>query len=105
MPLATPKKEGLIECPKCGWCHFGVSEEYVKNWELEWERFWPTLDQEGRDLYGLPDGPPTRDQYLCCFRCGNKERNTFFISKKNLYGHTIQPILVTPEQEKTWNVK
>lgn len=89
----------LMECPKCGWCHFGVTEAYVRNWEIEWKEFWPTLDESGRDAYGVPNGPPTRDGYEQCFRCGNKDRSGFFKSTKSLYGHTIQPIQLTKQQE------
>lgn len=86
----------LMQCPKCGWCHFGVTEAYVRDWEATWA----TLDESGRECYGLPDGPPKRaDSYEKCFRCGNADRGSFFKSTKNLFGHTINPILLTREQE------
>ena len=84
----------LVECPKCGWVHFTVSERYVRNWEKEWAKVWPTLSDSGRAAYGLPDGPPSRDGYLRCFRCGNSDLGTFFETKKVLQGHTVQPILL-----------
>mgnify|MGYP006293611433 CR=1 FL=1 len=83
-----------MECPKCGWVHFAVDEAYVKEWEADWARIWPTLDESGRAAYGLPDGPPTRDSFLKCFRCGNSDRAAFFVTTKYLNGQTIQPILI-----------
>jgi predicted nucleic-acid-binding Zn-ribbon protein len=83
----------LVECPKCGWVHFAVNEKYVKNWEEEWKHYFDTKPKDWLAAYGITDAPPTRDQYLQCFRCGNKEISTFFITEKDLNGHTIQPIL------------
>jgi uncharacterized C2H2 Zn-finger protein len=77
----------LVECPKCGWVHFAVTEEYVQKWEKEWQHYFNTSDKE------TLDSPPTREGYLCCFRCGNTDRENFFITKKELNGNTIQPIL------------
>lgn len=82
-----------MECNKCGWVHFSVSEEYVKNWEKEWQHYFETWDRETLASYGITDAPPTRDQYLECFRCGNRDTKNFFPTKKILNGHTIQPIL------------
>lgn len=84
----------LLECPQCGWVHVGVSEVFVKGWEEDWKRFWPTLNQEGREAFNLSDGPPTREGYLKCFNCGNRELSSFFPTNKNLDGYTIQPILI-----------
>jgi uncharacterized C2H2 Zn-finger protein len=84
----------LVECPQCGWVHFAVDEDYVKQWEDDWAKFWPTLDEKGREAYGLPDGPPSRDEFLKCFVCGNRDRSLFYPSSKNMDGHTIQPILM-----------
>jgi len=92
----------LLECPKCGWCHFGVTEEYVQKWEKDWVVHWDKLDEKGRESYGCSEAPPTREEYLRCFRCGNPEVENFFQSKKSLNGHTIQPVLLTPQQEKEW---
>jgi hypothetical protein len=105
-------REMLLECPGCGWCHFPVTEAYVKDWEEDWQRLFEKNDERWLNAYGItkdpnyqPDerrlryGPPTREEYLHCFRCGNPDRASFFESKKTLNGHTIQPILLTPQQE------
>ncbi len=88
-----PDFNNLLECPNCGWVHFGVSKEYVAKWQQDWNEYWPTLTQIGRDAFGLPDGPPNDSQYHECALCGNKELEKFFETKKDLYGHTIGPIL------------
>lgn len=91
----------LVECPKCGWVHFAVDEAYVKNWEKEWQRYYQTWSKERLSAYGVTDATqPTREQYLQCFRCGNKDTQVFFLTKKDIYGHTIQPILWENECEK-----
>ncbi len=99
--MSTPRNPEadmpLVECPKCGWVHFAVTEEYVREWERDWAKFWPTLDEGGRDAYGLPDGPPERTGFLECFRCGNQTTSSFVPSQKNVDGHTIQPILWEPK--------
>jgi uncharacterized C2H2 Zn-finger protein len=87
------KDRELVECPKCGWVHFSVSEEYVQNWEKEWQHYFNTWSKESLANFGITDSPPTREQYLYCFNCGNHDRDSFFITKKTLNGHTIQPIL------------
>lgn len=84
----------LVECPKCGWVHFAVDEEFVVDWEKKWATFWPTLDQSGKEAYGVLAGPPTRKEYLECFFCGSADRSSFFKSQKDVTGHTIQPILI-----------
>jgi len=97
-----PSKTGvLLECPKCGWYHFPVTEAYVRQWEEEWQQHFQEWDKETLSHYGITDetGPPTREDYLRCFRCGNPDRGSFYVSSEDLHGHTIQPILLTPEQE------
>jgi predicted nucleic-acid-binding Zn-ribbon protein len=84
----------LLECPKCGWVHFGISQKDVDQWLKDWQDRWPTMTIEDRKAYGLTDGPPTIEQeYMKCFRCGNQKIEEFFESKKDLFGHTIQPVL------------
>lgn len=80
-------------CNKCGWVYFVVSREYIENWKKDWEVFWPTLDAQGKENYGLPNGPPTDKQYLKCW-CGNSYKN-FRDSKPEdcPNGCTISPIL------------
>lgn len=36
----------FVECPKCGWVHFAVSEAYVKDWEEDWARLWLTYTRK-----------------------------------------------------------
>lgn len=86
-------KNELVECPKCGWVHFSVSEAYVQNWEKEWQHYFETWDKERLEAYGITDAPPTREGYLRCFNCGSKDIKSFFITNKDVGGHTIQPIL------------
>ena len=83
----------LIECPKCGWVHFAVSEEYVRQWEADWKHAVETRPKEWLANYGVTDTPPSREQYQRCFRCGNRDTNDFFLTNKDVAGRTIQPIL------------
>ena len=93
----------LLECPKCGWVHFAVSEEYVQKWEAEWAEYARTWPAEQLAHYGLkPNKPPTRDSYLHCFFCGNDEIDKFIpdsprCQKVSNKGHTIQSILWEPK--------
>jgi hypothetical protein len=87
----------LVECPKCHWVHFAVSKDYIEEWQDGWNKYWPTLDEEGRAMFGLPDGPPGPEGYYQCFRCGNPDTLSFLpessmCQKVSLNGHTIQPI-------------
>ena len=82
----------LVECNKCGWVHFTQTAKDVEEWHQGWLKFWPTLDDEGKAAYGLLDGPPSKDSYYHCFRCGGDYRD-FKDTQKDMYGHTIQPIL------------
>lgn len=88
-----------VTCNKCGWVHFAVSAAYVKSWHDEWLEYWPTLDDEGKDAFGLKDGPPTTDSYLHCFLCGGSYRN-FRDSREgdSPEGSTIGPILARDEE-------
>lgn len=88
-----PYLQNLIECNRCGWVYFGVSEQYVTEWLEDWAKYWPTLDQQSRENFGLPNGPPNDSEYRACGRCGNKHLEKFFKTKKDLYGSTIGPIL------------
>lgn len=84
-----------VTCLNCGWVHFSVSKDYVNNWQEEWKKYWPTLDKEGREMFGLPDGPPgPEEEYYKCFFCRGSYKN-FRDSKLNDCpdGCTIQPIL------------
>ncbi len=92
----------FVECSKCGWVHFAVSEAYVQQWEKDWEAYWPTLDEQGRENFGLPDGPPTRHGYLHCFRCGASHKQMKRGDSKGISGrgHTIQPILWEGDGDK-----
>lgn len=85
--------EKLIECNACGWVHFKVSEGYVQAWEKDWHHCFETWPKERLASHGITDKPPTRERFLACARCGNKELDKFFESKKSLPGQTIQPIL------------
>ncbi len=61
-----------VVCNRCHWVHFEVSAEYVRIWEAGWKTYWPTLDTEGKEMFGLADGPPVAaDEYLNCSRCSN----------------------------------
>lgn len=86
-------KFNLLECNKCQWVHFGVSEKYIDHWEKEWAERFKTMTPESRSHFGLTDRPPTREQYLQCFNCGNKDIDSFKTSNRDVSGRTIQPVL------------
>ena len=85
-----------VVCNNCNSVHFEVSHKYVKDWLEDWEAFWPTLDQVGKDAYGLPDEPPTTASYYVCHRCGGSHLNFRDSTPEELakiFGSTINPIL------------
>ncbi len=83
----------LLECPMCGWCHYGVDEDYVGKWKQDWAEYFKTMSKEDKECFGLIDKPPSDDTYRHCFGCGNRDLHEFFESTKDLTGHTIGPIL------------
>lgn len=96
-----------VICKKCSWVHFEVDNDHISHWKVTWDKFWPTLDQSGRESYGLPDGPPTPESYYQCFRCGGDYKNMRELTEadKFLDGNTIQPILRRDqEKNKDWDV-
>lgn len=86
-----------VECNKCGWVHFEVTADYVRKWLKDWEAFWPTLSDEGKGNYGLPEGPPSVVEYLRCGTCGNNYKD-FKDSTRVLNGQTIGGILSRDEE-------
>ena len=94
-----------VKCKKCGWIHFSVSLEYCKAWEKDWEVFWATLEERGRDAYGCLSGPPKiEDTYLTCHCCGGSYKDFTEATEEDrdkVYGSTINPIL---EREKNETV-
>lgn len=65
----------LAACLSCNWFHVSVDKSFVENWKKEWAEYWPTLDKEGRESFGVEDGPPSEKIYESCFRCGNPHSN------------------------------
>ncbi len=85
-----------VRCNNCGWIHFQVTKQYVLDWMEDWKKFWPTLDQKGKENYGLPDGPPGFEEYTKCRRCGGSHENFSDASQKDMeriYGSTVSGIL------------
>lgn len=96
----------LVICTNCKWIHFKVNNDLISEWKKTWDRFWPTLDKQGRDSYGLPNGPPTPEEYYVCFRCGIDYKNMRDVTDKDVIreGSTIQPILGREyEKNKDWD--
>lgn len=96
----------FLMCNKCNWIHFEVDNAHISAWKIMWDKFWPSLDEEGRSSYGLPNGPPGPEAYYFCFRCGENYKNTRELSleesnKANLNGHTIQPLLGSQYEKNT----
>ena len=90
------KDSKSVVCNKCGWGHFSVSKQYVKEWEADWIELFKTKPAEWLEMYGITDKPPSPDQYLHCFSCGNTYQDFREATEKDLkklYGHTIQPVL------------
>jgi hypothetical protein len=88
------KPDKTVICNKCGWVHFQVSLEYVQNWEKEWGQFWRDSTPRVREAYGCVKAPPSREQYLKCFRCDNNYKNFRDTEDSEIpFGSTIQPIL------------
>lgn len=84
----------FVTCKDCGWVHKQVSMKYVQNWKKEWDEFWPTLNEEGKESYGLQKGPPSISTYLHCFFCSGSYKNfRDALDDDCPIGCTIQPIL------------
>lgn len=89
------KDSKLRECDKCGWVHFGVSEPYIQQWEVDWKKNMEELDENSLSHFGLKKGDPapSRATYLSCFSCGNTDIDSFKDTQDGPNGSTIQPVL------------
>lgn len=97
----------LVICKNCSWIHFEVDNAHISAWKVTWDKFWPTLDQDGRESYGLLDGPPTPESYYECFRCGGSYKNMRPLTPEDRTreGSTLQPILRRDQEKNTdWDV-
>lgn len=84
----------FVTCIQCKWIHFQVSKVYVSKWQEEWKVFWLTLDEEGRDMFDLPHGPPGPEEYLHCHRCNGSYKNFIDAKEDEMpFGSTIGGIL------------
>jgi hypothetical protein len=84
----------LVHCSNCGWVHFTVTADYVREWEADWLRLFNEKDKKWLSNYGITDTPPSTDKYLHCFRCGESYKTMLDGTPPNFGdGHTIQPIL------------
>lgn len=92
----------LVDCQNCGWTHFEVSADYVRNWELNWLRYFNDWSAERLELYGVTTVPPsTEDEYLRCQNCSGYYLNFEDSSSEKiteLTGHTISGILNRKEK-------
>ena len=89
--------------------HFEFSLDYCKNWENEWEIYFKTLDDKGKESFGLKDSPPKIEtEYLNCRFCGKSYKNFRDATDAEIdkiYGSTVNPILnrnedLIPENKK-----
>lgn len=88
-----------VVCEHCNWVHFEVDVAHIKNWQITWNEFWPTLDEQGKEAYGLPNGPPTPEDYFKCFRCGGHYKDMRDAKDGDIkLGSTIQSILRRDEE-------
>jgi hypothetical protein len=87
----------FLDKEHCGWIHFKVDLPYVLNWEADWNIYWETLDERGRDMFGCVLRPPRiEDNYLTCNRCGGSYKNFRDATDEEydkIYGSTISGIL------------
>lgn len=89
----------LVKCNNCNWVSFQVSRAYVDAWQKQWNEYWPTLDDEGKAAFGLPDGPPSDREYKACHRCGGLHTNfKDYDGDPDVSGSTINPILNRNEE-------
>lgn len=88
-------------CNKCGWVHFTVTEQYIREWEAEWKHFFNTWTKQHLAAYGVTDRVPSNECYYRCFRCGNDYKD-FHDSKPGevLDGSTLQSICERPRDER-----
>lgn len=84
----------LVECTRCGYIHFEVSKAYVRDWEIQWLRYFNEMDTEWLSLYGVTIEPPSSDEYLFCFKCRSSYKHFKPANEQNVpRGITINGIL------------
>lgn len=66
-----------VFCNKCGWGHFEVTAEHVRNWQEEWAELCRDKPEDWLANYGIQNRqPPDPIQEFCrCHRCGNDYRD------------------------------
>jgi hypothetical protein len=90
----------LVTC-KCKWVYFSVSKQFIKDWQTKWNEYWPTLDKEGRESFGLLDGPPTPKEYFNCGICGTSYTDMYPSKPGDCPdGCTISPIM---NKDEVWD--
>lgn len=99
------KDSRTVMCNNCGWGHFTVSKDYIKQWEAQWLKYFNEETPETLEMFGVTDNPPppSSEVYYRCFCCGNSYkdfRDANDEDNKKLYGHTIQPILDYKEEKE-----
>ena len=68
------KDPTYVTCTHCGWVHFAVTRKYAINQVIEFNKFYDTLDKEGKASYG--DGASMRTYEGCNF-CGEAQFRAF----------------------------
>jgi hypothetical protein len=88
-----------VACNNCGWIHFEVSAEYVREWANNWIEHFRTKPKEWLAAFGITGKPPMPDHYYRCFRCRGSYKN--FRDARNgetPTGSTTQPIMARNEE-------
>ncbi len=81
----------MATCNKCGWVHFDVSAEYVRNHVSEFNEWYSGQTHEVQQMYM---GPVRVEQYTQCFLCGGSYKNFRDSAEGDCpMGCTIQAIL------------
>lgn len=71
-----------------------VNKAYIQDWKEKWEEYWETLDQEGKECFGVTEGPPSEKFYEHCFRCSGTYKDFTDADDDDLpNGSTITSIL------------
>ena len=89
-------------CNKCGWAHFGVSEEYAHISAKNYIEYYESLsDLDKINYYGTLVQTESEffERYKSCFSCGNDYKDFHTETPKDIIsdGVTLQPIIIVEQ--------
>lgn len=82
-----------VECKKCTYVHFQVSRKYAEEEVQRFNSYYDSLPSKAKKMFA---GRSSVKNYETCMLCGSSYRHFRPMKEeryKEIYGHTINPII------------